>query len=202
MTRGPVQGPHPACSRRRCSNEARWLFGGECWDCWEKDRERQRAKSRRSAEVRNPPRPPFEKVAGACSLCGTTDLPPRRRSWCSDLCVDTWNLATSAAYATRQLIDLHGDRCWSCDRTEETVEVERWLHDADSIDLVQVTRPVTLFLDHVRPLWLLTVDEAAELRWWLPYNLQLLCGPCHGRKTRSEARLRALIRAKNPGRLR
>lgn len=46
-------------------------------------------------------------------------------------------------------------------------------------------------VDHVRPLWSLTDQERTELRWWLPFNLQLLCHDCHKAKTKREAAQRA-----------
>jgi len=101
-------------------------------------------------------------------MCGTTPLPGRRRSWCSDTCVELWNLAAMPAVAKHQLLELHGHVCWGCG------------HDAEVLEL-----------EHVRPLWSLTDAERLELRWWLPYNLQLLCEPCHRAKSATEARLRA-----------
>lgn len=103
-------------------------------------------------------------------MCGTTELPPRRRTWCSDTCVDLWLLATMPAVATSQLLELHGDTCWACDG------------------------PGPLELEHVRPLWSLTPAERKQLRWWLPYNLQLLCVPCHKAKSKREAGERAALR--------
>lgn len=112
---------------------------------------------------------------GACNLCGTSPLPPRRRSWCSDECVLLSGIAHDAKVAMHHLTQLHGDRCWACD-DHATLEVE-----------------------HVRPLWSLTDDERQQLRWWLPYNLQLLCSTCHKAKSRHEAGLRAaLARGEQP----
>lgn len=51
-----------------------------------------------------------------------------------------------------------------------------------------------LDVDHVRPLWSLDDTERAELRWWMPSNLQLLCGTCHKAKTAAEAAERAALR--------
>lgn len=67
--------------------------------------------------------------------------------------------------------------CWGCGRT----------HDADG-------HPVRLEVEHVRPLWSLTDQERTELRWWLPYNLQLLCESCHKAKSAREASERAMLR--------
>lgn len=136
----------------------------------ERDRQR-RANARQNRSVRRPPRPPHERTKGACSMCGTSPLPGRRRSWCSDACVDLWNLAASPAFAKGQLLALHGAVCWTCGRQDPAVELE-----------------------HARPLWALTEEERAELRWWLPFNLTLMCPPCHRAKSRAEAAERAALR--------
>lgn len=83
-----------------------------------------------------------------------------------------WEWASTPAAATAHLIDLHGPACWGCGATDRDLELE-----------------------HVRPLWSLTDDERLELRWWLPFNLQLLCVPCHKAKTAAEAAERASQRA-------
>lgn len=87
---------------------------------------------------------------------------------------------------------LHGPSCWECGETWLPGERPWWwrpdYHGPPD------PRPVALALDHVRPLWSLTESERAELRWWLPFNLQLLCGRCHGAKTRREAGERAALR--------
>lgn len=120
--------------------------------------------------VRTPPRPPFEGKRGRCAMCGK-EPPGRRRSWCSDECVRVWWLATSPAVALAELEALHGSVCWECGRSVDYLEVE-----------------------HRRPLWSLTAEERRELRWWLPFNLQLLCAPCHKAKSRHEAVERAALR--------
>jgi hypothetical protein len=160
----------PRCRRTGCTAYA-WVHDDRlCAAHHAEVSERRRVTSQRSAKTRRPPRPPHERTVGACSMCGTTDLPPRRRSWCSDDCVDTWLWATMPKVATSHLLELHGDRCWACDG------------------------PGPLELEHVRPLWSLTDAERQQLRWWLPYNLQLLCTGCHAAKTASEAAWRAALK--------
>jgi hypothetical protein len=61
--------------------------------------------------VRTPPRPPYERVRGVCSLCGTDQLEPGRRSWCSQACVDTWLIATQPTAAYRALVARDGETC-------------------------------------------------------------------------------------------
>lgn len=167
------------------------------------DYARQRQKAARQAEVRKPPRPPFERVGNACSMCGTSPLPGRRRSWCSEECVDLWYVATRGEAAYRQLLELHGRQCWQCSATWEPGKIG-WAdrlgqvigpYDAPFCRIPEygppAPRPVSLEVDHVRPLWSLTDEERTELRWWLPFNLQLLCGRCHKAKTKREAGDRA-----------
>lgn len=101
-----------------------------------------------------------------------------------------WNIASSNDAAKRHLLQLHGTVCWSCGVREED-------HDRGDGDLIRL--PVTLELEHVRPLWSLTDEERTELRWWLPFNLQLLCVPCHRAKSRREAAERAAARRPTGG---
>lgn len=109
--------------------------------------------------------------AGRCSLCGTTELPPRRRSWCSDDCVTMWNVASAGQAALAHLRAVHGSFCHCCGDPVSYLEVDHW-----------------------RPLWSLTDEMRLELRWWLPFNLRLLCQSCHRSKTRHEAAVRAAVR--------
>jgi hypothetical protein len=157
------------CTRTKSSVDR----SGLCWSCRAPKRARVRTTQRR-AEVRNPPRPPYGLVPGACALCGGPVRPPRR-TWCSQDCVDTWNLATSPEMATQQLAALHGPACADCggEREPEDYGVE---------------------LDHRRPLWSLDEAERLELWWWLPGNLQLLGPRCHRAKTAREATARAYMR--------
>lgn len=77
-----------------------------------------------------------------------------------------WNLATSPRYAW-SMLRKEADCCWQCRARKVVLEVE-----------------------HIRPLWSLTPSERLELKWWLPYNLQLLCRACHRAKTAAESRER------------
>lgn len=80
--------------------------------------------------------------------------------------------ASSSGLMLRHLVGLHGWRCWHCG--EESLALD---------------------VDHVRPLWSLSEEERGEPRWWLPFNVQLLCPSCHRAKTAREARWRAMARA-------
>lgn len=145
---------------------------------WIRDKpkaDRRRRGAARARELRRPPRPPFEAQPGVCNLCGEV-LEGRRRTWCSDACVTVWFIATSQTHARYQLVELHGRRCWSCGEPAGRLEV-----------------------DHRRPLWSLDPIERLDLRWWLPFNLELLCVPCHRAKTAAEAGMRAQGRWSDPG---
>lgn len=168
-------------------------------------------------DIRTPPRPP-SKGAGHCTMCGTYPLPARRRSWCSDDCVEIWTLATIPRHAFWQLLELLGHRCWRCGDSVQPGVLSRydrlgyvsgpaagqgWSVTGADRSATWCNRPeygppapraVTLELEHIRPLWSLNEAERLELRWWLPYNLQLLCVPCHRAKTRTEAAQRATYR--------
>lgn len=54
--------------------------------------------------------------------------------------------------------------------------------------------PVSLEVDHIRPLWSLNAKERKQTRWWLPFNLQLLCAMCHKAKSKREAAERARLK--------
>lgn len=178
------------CDRRTCDEPA--SFSGLCEEHRQQQRGRDRAAAARSAEIRRPPRPPWwDAPNGVCRLCGSTELEPRRTRWCSQACVDTWLWASTPAAAAHHLRELHGDACWSCGISK--VERVGWTGETYSI-------PPTLELEHRRPLWSLEPEERLELRWWLPFNLQLLCEPCHRAKTKAEAAERAALRrCQDPG---
>lgn len=113
--------------------------------------------------VRTPPRPPFEGRAG-CPMCGEKPKEKRRR-WHPE-CVEMWHYIAFPQIAISLLVKLHGRKCWSCGRVG------------------------ALELEHIRPLWSLSDEERRDLKWWLPFNLQLLCRECHAAKTAREARER------------
>lgn len=167
---GETRRPCPECGRPMYGTKAR----PHCysWDCATGRARRQaadaarRATYKRRKEVREPPPWPFKKVAGACNLCGT-DVPKPRRSWCSAECVAINELSRFPDVARHQLLWVY-DGCHRCG-----------------------ARTWKLDVDHRRPLWSLTPAERGELRWWLPFNLWLLCDECHKAKTKWEAAARA-----------
>lgn len=167
-------------------------------EAWRSRREaaraRDRAASARRDAVRKPPPPPFKGTPRVCAMCGE-GLTGRRTSWCSDACVELWFIATTPASAHGQLVAIHGLGCWACGATTRNGErLDDWRPEDERTVGPPAPWSIQLEVDHIRPLWSLTDDERAELRWWLPFNLQLLCPACHKAKTRAEAALRAHLR--------
>lgn len=136
------------------------------------------AKLLTSRELRQPPSPP--PAPGRCRLCLGT-LQAGRRHWCDD-CTELRWISTNVTRAHDHLVAIHGPRCWRCGLTEQPA---RW-------DLLKP--PTVLEVEHIRPLWSLNDEERLQLRWWLPFNLQLLCHGCHATKTGQESAMRALWR--------
>lgn len=161
-------GPPPPTIIRRCALHGDYRTAlstpAPCWTCEAEER-------RRRASRRQPPRRPYQGVADHCDLCGLTPLPPRRQNWCSDECGRLWMALTDGPMMRGILVAETGWFCWSCGEPATSLEV-----------------------DHVRPLWSLTEEMRAELRWWMPSNLQLLCSTCHKAKTAHEAGVRARVR--------
>ncbi|HEV8230193.1 MAG TPA: HNH endonuclease signature motif containing protein [Candidatus Limnocylindria bacterium] len=83
--------------------------------------------------------------------------------------MELWKLAAFRGYQLLHMLQVHGRRCWGCGRRDPHLFLE---------------------LDHMRALSTLTTEERCELKWWLPFNLQLLCRDCHREKTATEARAR------------
>lgn len=141
-------------------------------------------------DVRKPPRPPFEGRKGVldgpggilrrrCAWCGT-EVTGRRRTWCSEGCVWTWRLIAFPAEAAAHLFELGGHTCWNCGEPGWPDPKTPW--------------GAVLEMDHRRPLWSLSPQERSEHRWWLPFNLWMLCRTCHAAKTAAEAAERAALR--------
>lgn len=88
------------------------------------------------------------------------------------------------------LVEIHGHVCWQCGADVQP-GTQHWWGDTPHQG-PPCFIPVALEVDHIRPLWSLTDEERTEHRWWLPFNLQLLCVACHKAKTKHEAGVRAL----------
>jgi hypothetical protein len=138
--------------------------------------------------VRTPPRPPHEARARherICPMCG--GVPHTKRAHWHPECVVLWNLATRPELQIRELRAI-ADRCWSCGLTARDAAIANarlYLEDRGRY------RVPPLELEHIKPLWSLSDAERRELKWWLPFNLQLLCHWCHLAKSAREAAERA-----------
>lgn len=51
---------------------------------------------------------------GVCRWCGTTDLPPRRRSWCSDACVHEYKIRSDMGYVRIKVRERDKGVCAEC----------------------------------------------------------------------------------------
>lgn len=138
------------------------------------ERAKSRERAARTAQVRTPPKWPGAKVPGRCNLC-LAPVPKGRQTWCSQTCVDIWFLATTPNVQAAHL-RLTYEGCFECGVLTRQTEV-----------------------DHIKPLWSLEPHERRELKWWLPFNLQLLCDECHKAKTKREAAVRAALRRGQAG---
>lgn len=151
-----------------------------CYSC-------RAARRRRAGAHRK--RPDLPLVSGACQLC-QSPLPPRRRSWCSDACGQIWMGASNGTIMLAHLIELHGRECWTCGARWQPGRAQTWRSELGP----PLPVPVMLEVDHIRALWSLTDEERSQPRWWLPFNIQLLCPTCHKAKTAGEAAARAAAR--------
>jgi 5-methylcytosine-specific restriction endonuclease McrA len=57
---------------------------------------------------------PFAHVRGACSWCGTKDLPKGRRSWCGDECVDAYLMVSSSEHIRKKVFERDKGICSAC----------------------------------------------------------------------------------------
>lgn len=148
---------------------------------------------------------------GACTWCGCAVTEPRRRTWCSQRCVDFYK-ATQPDHQRRLVQERDQGRCQSCgiDCARRRWALRRWrlllhrrglagealrLHMAESLStrgLPTSTRQLESWMgrrrlwdvDHVVPIW--EGGHPYDLR-----NLRTLCPWCHARETSEGAARRA-----------
>lgn len=118
--------------------------------------------------------------------------PDPSRSWCRDdegrsECLRQFNLHSRAEFQFNWLVGEHGEKCAGCGADKPPRERE-WYGFTETV--------TDLAVDHVEPLWLVVLTVPVEDRrpYFGPANLQLLCTPCHNRKSKREAALRALMK--------
>jgi 5-methylcytosine-specific restriction endonuclease McrA len=145
---------------------------------------------------------PIGEGGGACRWCGKAILgkrgkyigkPDPARSWCRDddghsACLREYNLHSRADFQHDWLAEHHGLKCAGCRVVNPTREIDCGWGRAKTTSALEV--------DHIEPLWwiALTVPRCDRRRYFGPANLQLLCPPCHKRKSRREAAERALMK--------
>lgn len=137
---------------------------------------------------------------GQCKLC-RSPRPQGSRDWCSDTCGEMARAMVQQANWRPHLVALMGHACWQCgERWSPGRKVPPWQleNGQNMVVYPPAPAPITLQVDHVVPLWRLTATQRLQPRWWLPYNLQLLCTTCHRTKTASEAAERAAHRKEQP----
>lgn len=157
------------------------------------------------ASCRTPPRKPNPRTPkGFCVWCGAK-CEGRRRSWCSDKCVDEYRIANFAGAAQKAAWERDEGKCASCGSTPESrrqwrARRNQWKRypppEYEAGTLVTWIENVDpgWNADHIIPLW--SVDRAAPdaFRFWRIENIATLCEPCHKAKTKAEAAQRAALK--------
>lgn len=151
---------------------------------------------------------PFNEK-GRCRMCGTTPLPGRRTSWCSDVCVDEWKTISDPGYLRHVVWKRDAGVCAACGfdtkrlarvcqraasqawasvnrgRVSSTKRLAVWLNRKGftvgaTWHQVSFRTTVLWHADHILPL--------AEGGTNAPSNVRTLCVPCHKAETRALAR--------------
>lgn len=160
----------------------------------------QRAEARKRS--RSVPMPLYR--AGGCRWC-RGPLTGRRTSWHPE-CFDQYTLHTALWAQRRHVEERDGNHCAIC-RSSPI----RCLKGSPTTQLVTepdgqrgyihyhgVSFPSALQVDHITPLWALSVlPRADRIPFFGPSNLRLLCPDCHKAKTKREAQIRATHRKSN-----
>lgn len=149
---------------------------------------------------------PFNEK-GRCRFCGTSPLPGRRTSWCSETCVDEWKTISDPGYLRWKVGQRDHGVCSACgldtarvnrirERAHERTyryrvtpgsltgvkRLARWLR-ARTFDVPTIWFGGTVVLwhaDHIVPL--------AEGGTNALANIRTLCVPCHKAETAALAR--------------
>ncbi len=150
--------------------------------------------------TRAPPRKPNPRTPkGFCVWCGSR-VEGRRRTWCSDACVDEYRIANFAGDAQKAVFRRDHGVCAGCGvDTKLTGKWRRkrfprgfgfgWYPEGPVTEVEYV--PAEWEADHVVPLWSVDRDAPDAFRYWSLSNIQTLCVRCHKAKTKREAAARA-----------
>lgn len=138
-----------------------------------------------------------EKLRPICRLCGEP-CPGRRYSWCSDECVDAYNLVSSSAALRQATFARDRGICAvcgnDCDALQKRVNAMAYEQRGEAfvvlrengfnVPLCRTSSCGSLWeADHVEP-----IDEGGS---WEMRNVQTLCTPHHKEKTAEQAGRRA-----------
>lgn len=130
-----------------------------------------------------------------CRWCGT-EVPNKRRTWCSEECVDGWRQYSDPAVRRHRAFERDGGRCQIC--SLDIAFLHRWLRHAPKKSRVGTRARRLRFLhrrgllgghqhlyecDHIVP----QVEGGGHE----PENLRTLCIPCHKAETAALAARRA-----------
>lgn len=136
---------------------------------------------------------------GICRWCGT-EVPPGRRSFCSDAHVHEWRLRSDGQYLREQVYKRDLGKCASCktDTRLQKIAVEDALHAAGyaekTFDYLDVLKSLNITIAEARKsLWqadhVLPVENGGGLCDL--DNFQTLCIKCHKFKTAGQASYRS-----------
>jgi 5-methylcytosine-specific restriction enzyme A len=154
-----------------------------------------RARKGGRAERESLPRGPNGRIL--CRYCGE-EVPPKRSTFCSTVCVHEWRLRTDPGYLREQVFRRDKGYCALCHT--DTVRMFAWLRrlrgpvKAKAVadwGLNGLTRRSLWDADHILPV----VEGGGECDLT---NLRTLCLKCH-RKVTSELRERLLVRSARDG---
>lgn len=124
---------------------------------------------------------PFNQK-GHCHWCGGPVTAPRRRTWCSDECVQEWTIRTSPAAVRYAVWKRDHGICAECG-TDHSIERTTAYGDTYTVGLEGPWDA-----DHILPVW-----KGGGLAGLDGY--QTLCRtPCHAAKTARDAAERAAMR--------
>ena len=112
----------------------------------------------------------FPEIPGQCRIC-KKPLPKRRRSWCSQECVEHYRLMTDWNYIRGKILERDQYRCQRCGH-------EPWRGPSG-----RRRRHLDMHVDHI-------VELQDGGSFHDPANLQVLCEACHVDKTNEERRRR------------
>lgn len=172
-------------------------------------------KRRAASDVRRPPLLPFER--GRCRWCGEPIAPRLKKDGAPHAvqaafhgrgegdCGAEYRACFGAQNFYSAIAKRDGAKCracgvqpwswWPCrgDKRHPEVVYQSGWPDSRAVPYTPVEyRIVGLEVDHVVPLWkVATLDQPKRRFYFLPENMQILCTPCHARKTAGEAAERA-----------